>query len=367
MCGEAPGLGGASARAGQTRPSMAPDRGDSGHEAGRREDRVWQHPETERSGTRTVRVLGLRRRTPVHGSRDERIAAIARLQRGRVARRQLIDAGISSAAVARALAAGRLLPEHRAVYVVPGSETTTLGRETAALLAIRDGAVLSHHTAAVLWGLRLPAAADIHLLVAGGPAGAVRGVHVHRTQVLEADDARIVKALPVTSPARTLIDLAPHLTDRRLEFIIDQAIIERLVRPSQLRLALERLTHATGRGRMLELLDDGSRTTVTRSHAEERLLALIRAGGLPQPLVNTRVLGYEVDFYWPQARLVVEVDGFRFHATHQRFERDRAKDAVMQAAGIGTMRVTWRGLERDGTATIVRIGQAIALRGGLEG
>ncbi|MGZ4193324.1 MAG: type IV toxin-antitoxin system AbiEi family antitoxin domain-containing protein [Solirubrobacteraceae bacterium] len=298
------------------------------------------------------------------GSRDERIATIARLQRGRVARRQLVAAGISSAAVGRALTAGRLLRVHRGVYVVPGSETTTLGRETAALLAVRDGALLSHHTAAALWGLRLPVAEDIHVLVAGGPAAAVRGVQIHRTHALEPDDARIVKALLVTSPARTIIDLAPHLADRRLEFTIDQAITEKLVRPAQLRRALERLTHAAGRRRVLELLDDGTRTTITRSHAEERLLALVRDGGLPDPLVNTRVLGYEVDFYWPQARLVVEVDGFRFHSTHQRFERDRNKDAVLQAAGVGTMRVTPRGLEREGTAIVVRIGQAIALRGG---
>ena len=282
-----------------------------------------------------------------------------------MARRQLIAAGISSAAVGRALTAGRLLPEHRGVYVVPGSETTTLGRETAALLAVREGALLSHHTAAALWGLRLPAAEDIHLLVAGGPAALVRGVRIHRTHALEPEDARIVKALPVTSPARTIIDLAPHLADRRLEFTIDQAITEKLVRLSQLRRALERLTHAAGRRRVLELLDDGTRTTITRSHAEERLLALV-ARRVAEPLVNTRLLGYEVDFYWPQARLAVEVDGFRFHATRSA-ERDRRKDAVLQAAGIGTMRVTSRGLEREGTATVVRIGQAIALRGGPAG
>ena len=187
-------------------------------------------------------------------------------------------------------------------------------------------------------------------------------MRVHRTQTLATVDRRVCSGLPVTSPERTIIDLAPALTDRQLEFILDQALTERRVREPALRSALERLTHALGRSRVLALLGDTAHATVTRSRAEERLLALIRAARLPEPLVNARLAGYEVDFYWPGAGLVVEVDGLQFHATRPRLERDRRKDDALRSVGVDPMRFTARQVERDAVATIVRIGQALALR-----
>jgi very-short-patch-repair endonuclease len=167
----------------------------------------------------------------------------------------------------------------------------------------------------------------------------------------------------VTSPARTLIDLAAHLTDRQLEFASDQAITERLVDTRELTRALGLLTRAAGRSRIVALLGDSAHATVTRSRAEERLLAMIRAARLPEPLVNARLAGYEVDFYWPEARLVVEVDGFQFHSTRPRLERDRRKDDALHSLGVSTMRFTWRQLERDAVATLVAIAQALARAG----
>jgi very-short-patch-repair endonuclease len=311
-----------------------------------------------------VGVLGLRREIPVSGPRDRRITEIAEAQRGHVSRRQLLSAGIASNSIDRAVAAGRLHRRHRGVYRVGPDVGTPLAAETAALLAVRRGAVLSHHSAATLWGLRPQRDGIVHVLVPGGPAGPFAGVRVHRTKPFVAEDVRIRAALPVTSPARTIIDLAPDLTDRQLEFTVDQAITERLLRPADLRRALQRLTHATGRARLLDLLSgDGPHATVTRSWAEERLLALVRAAGLPEPLVNARVAGYEVDFYWPHARVAVEVDGFQFHSTRPRLERDRRKDDDLRDAGIAALRVTYRQLERAGVAAVVRIGQAIARAG----
>lgn len=320
-------------------------------------------PKTGEPGPWIVGLLGFRSGLTVEGSRDQRIAAIAARQRGYIARRQLLQAGIGYHAIARSVAAGRLHPRHRGVYAAGHGAEPPLGPATAALLALRDGAVLSHRTAAELWGLQRAVPLDglLHVVVKGNQAAALDGVRVHRTVSLDTADTRIRKGLPVTSPARTIIDLTPDLTDRQLELTVDQAITERLLRPAELRRALQRLTHATGRARLLDLLSgDAPHASVTRSRAEERLLALVRAAGLPEPLVNARVAGYEVDFYWPDARVAAEVDGFQFHSTRPRLERDRRKDDVLRDAGITAVRVTYRQLERAGLAAVVRIAQAIA-------
>jgi very-short-patch-repair endonuclease len=100
----------------------------------------------------------------------------------------------------------------------------------------------------------------------------------------------------------------------------------------------------------------------TRSEAERRLLALIRAAGLPPPRTNVHVGPYEVDFLWPAHRLVVEVDGFAFHSSRAAFERDRRRDADLQARGLRVTRVTWRQLEREPHAVVARLAAALALR-----
>jgi very-short-patch-repair endonuclease len=319
-------------------------------------DRVPESPEGDRSGTRTVPVLGLRRGLSVSGSRDERIAAVACTQRGFVSRRQLLAAGISTAAITRATAAGRLRPYHRGVYAVGHSAPVALGPETAALLAVRDGAALSHETAAAIWGLRSAAADLVHLVVEGGRAASLAGVQVHRASTV---DSRIHQGLPVTSAASTVVQLAAGLTDRQLEFLVDQVIVTGLASADEIRRLLHRQPSLTGRRRVLVLLDDRSHPTLTRSEAEELLLALLRQAQLPAPQVNARLHGYEVDFYWSAHRLVVEVDGFRFHSSRRAFEHDRRKDAALSAMGIATIRVTWRQLQHEPYAVIARIAQAL--------
>jgi very-short-patch-repair endonuclease len=106
-------------------------------------------------------------------------------------------------------------------------------------------------------------------------------------------------------------------------------------------------------------VDAYTTTTFTRSVAEERFLSLIRDSGLPQPLVNVRRHGYEIYFFWPEERVAVEVDGFAYHRTRGRFEGDRSRDAALRKAGITVIRVTWRQLERDATAVLVDVAQAL--------
>jgi very-short-patch-repair endonuclease len=146
----------------------------------------------------------------------------------------------------------------------------------------------------------------------------------------------------VTTPSRTVIDLAECVTDRELERALHESITRRLLNARRLRAELDQYRGRRGISRLRRLLENDGPSTLTRSEAEERFLALVRAAGLPAPGVNARILGHEVDFLWRDEGLVVEVDGFQFHSTRAAFERDRQRDAELQGAGLRVLRVTWR-------------------------
>jgi very-short-patch-repair endonuclease len=298
----------------------------------------------------------------VVGPRDRRIAQIAEAQRGRVARRQLLAAGISSSTIGWQLDRCRLFAVHRGVYAVGHTGAPPLGDETAALLAAGDSAALSHLSAAALWGMTAPAlGGDVIDIIAGADRRpSLRGVTVHRSRCLVAKDIRIRHGLPVTSPARTSLDIAELLPRRQMELAFDRAIVDKHMRHADVEELLGRTAGRRGGPILAELLARHGHPTMTRSEAEERMLALIRAADLPEPAVNARVRGYEVDFLWRQQCFAVEVDGFRFHSTRAAFERDRRKDADLRRAGVDTMRVTWRQLEEEPYALVARIAEALA-------
>ena len=273
-------------------------------------------------------------------------------QHGVVTARQLAAAGLTADAVRYRVKRGRLTRLHRGVYLaaLPAQFTA----EMAAVLACGAAAVLSHHAAAGVWGIRPLHPGPIDVTLARGQARKRRGIRVHRA----ADLARTSHyGIPITTPARTLLDIAAEVTPGDLARAVEQAQVLRLV-------TFDALAHAPnghrGGGALSQALADGHPASMTRSEAEARLLALIRAAGLPAPRTNTRVGGYEVDFLWPQQRLIVEVDGFAFHSTRRAFERDRLKDAVLQAAGHRVMRVTWRQIAGTAEAVIARLAAALA-------
>jgi very-short-patch-repair endonuclease len=294
------------------------------------------------------------------GTKSERIEQIARVQRGRVSRTQLLAAAIKHKAIARRVATGYLIRLHRSVFAVGHLAATSLGDETAALLACRHGAVLSHHTAAQIWGILRPGSGDrlIHITVKGERTTRLPNTTIHRTRHLHPRETRIHQRLPLTSPARTLLDLAPLLTLRELERALDQALINHLTSPTQIQ---ELLDSAPGRAgtTTLKALATRRTTTRTRSEAEERFLALTRAAELPNPEVNASLHGYEIDFLWRDRRLAVEIDGYAYHSTRAAFEHDRLKDAHLQASGFTTMRVTWMQLEHDRFALVARLARAL--------
>ncbi|HEX3690254.1 MAG TPA: hypothetical protein VHV28_11160 [Solirubrobacteraceae bacterium] len=300
----------------------------------------------------------------VSGDRDERIAAVAAYQRGRIARRQLEAIGVSSSSVAWRLSRARLFPSLPGVFVVGHNATVELGAETEALLSVRDGAALSHWSAAGLLGLWTPAPPEIEVVVDIWDGAARPGVNVHRSRILESHDVWIRSGLPVTSPSRTLLDIAVSATDRQLEIAFDRGIAERTVKLSHVRDLLARAGGHRGRARLAGLLErEHGASTMTESEPEERMLALIRQAGLPDPQVNFPFGTWRLDFYWPEARFAVEVDSYRFHSSHYRFERDRRKDNDLRRAKIEVMRIVGSEIKERSHALVADVARELTRRG----
>lgn len=289
---------------------------------------------------------------------DAVIARIAARQYGVVTRGQLAAAGVGRGSIDHRVAAGRLHRIHRRVYLVGHPVPPRFAREMAAALACGEGAALSHHTAASMWSLPCDDALEIDVTVPGRDPGTHPGIRTHRVRGLNPLDVRRCQRIQVTAPARTLLDLADVLPVRQLERAVNEAQIRRLVRPRQLLDVLERSLGRRGAGALRELLDN--RPAFTRSEAEARLLAVLRAAGLAPTAVNARIGPYEVDFLWRPNCLVVEFDGYAYHSNRAAFERDRTRDAELQARGYRVIRVTWRQLVAEPEAVITRIAQALA-------
>jgi very-short-patch-repair endonuclease len=267
--------------------------------------------------------------------------------------------------IASMLKAGRLRPEYRGVYVVGHSAPIPLGRETAALLAAGANAVLSGESAAELWGVKRPPRQDecVEMIVIGGRRTRSRnGILAHRSDLITPQDVRHRARLPVTSPEWTLLDLAARGTQRDAERAVDELLAQRLTSVTKLEQLLARTTGQKGHSLLAGVVAHQASSTITRSEAEERMLAMIRAAGLPPPELNARVCGYEVDFYWPAQRVAVEVDGYRWHSGAMAFERDRRKGNALTAAGIDLLRVTWNQMEREALAVIAGVARTLALR-----
>ena len=273
---------------------------------------------------------------------------VAARQRRVISYAQLRAAGATRSAVAHWTRAGRLHRWTRGVYLVGHPDPLPLAPETAALLATGPDAALCAATASGRWQVTEPATGLIHVLVAGRKPRPAAPIAVHLTATLDPRDVRILDGLPVTSPARTLLDLAAMVGRRDLHWAVEEARVRRLVTTADLVEQLERTPRRRGAGRLRDVItESAARTALTRSAAERRLLDLLRAAQLPAPETNVRVRGFEVDAFWREHRLVVEIDGFAFHSTRAAFERDRRRDATLQAAGLRVIRLTWRHLSDE--------------------
>jgi very-short-patch-repair endonuclease len=321
---------------------------------------VHQHPDPGLERTHQVWVLSVCALVSVSGTREQRIASVANLQRGRISRAQLLAAGISHGTVARMIARGELHREHPGVYAVGHLADMPLAREAAALLSCGEDAVLGYRSAAYPWGLLAQPAVPVEVIARHRQTRSRRGVTVHRSRTLLPRDATIRNGLPVTSCARTLLDLAAVMSPRQLEKAVDSALLNHLVTLAQLQDVLDRSIGRRGAHTLKRIAEREGPAAPTHEGAEERFLAVVRQSGLPQPEVNARIHGYEVDFLWRAQRVALEIDSWDFHRTRNAFERDRLKGARLSAGGLNVVRATGRQINDEPVAVVVRIAQTLA-------
>jgi very-short-patch-repair endonuclease len=281
-------------------------------------------------------------------------------QQGIVTRQQLLARGLTASAIDRLVRIGRLRVKHRGVYQI-GPAPLPRAAERAAALAAGGEARISHGSAARHNGLLRPDhyANGVEMTMPRGSSRKLKGVRIHRVRDLRDDEVTQVDGIPITTPARTLLDLAEVAPSRDVEQAYAAALRMKLVTPDAMREMVSR--HPAHRGAPLwrQLLAQHDAPAFTRSEAEEKLLELTRSARLPRPELNVVVLGYEVDFLWRKERVVVEVDGYAFHATPRAFVTDRRRDAELTAAGYRVLRFTWDDLDGDRLPVIARLAQAL--------
>ncbi len=264
---------------------------------------------------------------------DELVADLAGRQHGVVSRRQLLALGLGRRAIQRRVEGGRLHRVHPGVYAVGHPVLSQYGRWMAAVLAAGPGALLSHRSAAALWGIRPTARARVEVTTPKR-LHSRPGLHPHCT-VLPPDEMTTDQGIPVTTAPRTLVDLAAIIPPNELDRALNEAEIRRLEGPQEL---LKRYERKRGTATLRTLLLNARRSH--RSPTEAEFLDFIRTHAIPEPETNVVIEDYECDAVWRDARLIVELDGYATHGTRRAFKRDRARDRRLTARGWRTMRVT---------------------------
>ncbi|MHB1836325.1 MAG: DUF559 domain-containing protein [Solirubrobacteraceae bacterium] len=300
--------------------------------------------------------LGL---APAPAPRERSLATLASLQRGAVTRSQLLELGFSGSAIDRRVLRGALHPLLPGVYAVGHEMLAPLAAETAALLYIGDDCVLSHASAAAVWGLG-PAPAVVAVTRIGVTSRRQARLVVHRAEAIDIRDVTIHHGLPLTTPARTLLDRAAEVRISELERVLAEIRVQGLATDAELLAVLDRYSRRSGTGKLRALLRSERSPAMTRSEAERALRRLVSAAELPEPLFNVRLHGMQIDALWSAQRLAVEVDGYPFHGHRAAFERDRRRDQRLAAAGYTVIRITWRQLRDEPMAVAVRLAQALA-------
>jgi very-short-patch-repair endonuclease len=281
----------------------------------------------------------IRRRSQRHPT-DAEIAKRAHAQHGVITLAQLGALGLGPRGSEHRAATGRLHRLHRGVYSVesPGPH----GRWLAAVLACGEGAVLSHKSAADLWGLVADAGADVHVNVVTAGRRRRPGIALHRSTLSE-EDVTTRDGIPCTTLSRTLVDVAAMLSRHRLERAISIADEQGEFDLAAVREQLDRMRGQRGSaalGAVLARFDDSQ---PTRSVAETRFVGLVRRARLPSPEVNAWIPlaeggGYRPDFLWRDQRLIVEVDGRSHHSHRRAFAHDRRRDRRLLREGYATVR-----------------------------
>jgi very-short-patch-repair endonuclease len=271
--------------------------------------------------------------------KSARAWALARKQHWLLTRRQLLELGFSEAAIEHRLTSGRLCKAVRGVYVVGRPGLSPEARWMAAVLACGEGAALSHHSAAALWGIGAERRRLIEVSIRRRCRVRLLRIRARSRPSLPAGDVTTREGIPVTTPARTLVDLATEMGADELERCVNEADKRDLIDPEALRAALPGFRGERGAPALRELLDRQT-FALSDSDLEVFFRRIAKAAGLPMPRSKAWVNGFEVDFFWPRLGLVVETDGLHYHRTAAEQRRDRVRDQAHVAAGLTQLRFT---------------------------
>jgi very-short-patch-repair endonuclease len=268
---------------------------------------------------------------------------IAAAQHGVVTRAQLLAAGISEAAIQRAVRRGVLVPVYRGVYRVGHRAPSIEASYLAAVLACGEGALLSGRAAGYLLGLVKGSRPDPE--VTAPTERRIAGIRTKRSRSMDRRDAMVFRQIPVTTVPRTLIDLAAVLRVDQLARACHEAAVLYRTSPRDVEAVLSRTNRSGGTGNLRRVLRGDVR--VTLSTLERRFLELLREAGLPPPQTNRPAGGRRVDRRWPEQRLTVELDSYRYHHTRHAWEQDRRREREAHARGDEFRRYTYGDVFED--------------------
>jgi very-short-patch-repair endonuclease len=293
------------------------------------------------------------------------VAELAAKQHGVVARWQLLERGMGEDAVDHRLNAGRLHVVAHGVYAVGHSDLSLMGRWTAAALSSGERAVLSHRSAAALWGISSPRGGPTHVTIAG--RGRSSDLIRRHHGSLPDDEITVREGIPVTTVPRTVFDLAATSSTDEIEVAVRQVEFLRLYDRLSLLDLIERYPGRRGVARVraalarIEALPVGR----VRSPLETRFLPFLRRHRLPRPRLNDWIIvgerRFQVDCHWSGTGQVVELDSWQAHGSRSAFQEDRIRDRVLRTAGYGVTRISWRQLDDEPEAIASDLRQLLGI------
>ena len=306
-----------------------------------------------------------KRRNPSHisqppgwGRAAEAIVALSVRQHRNITRTQLLELGLAARAIDRSMASGRLHRVYAGVYSVGTPPVSALERAAAAVLACGPHAALSHRSAMTLWGFSKRWSAPFEVVVPGDRRP--HGIKVHRSRTLARRDTTKHLGIRVTTPARTFLDCAPELTAKARTRAVNDALLSHYLTKSALAEIVSRFPSSPAAALLRPFVSDPGGPT--RSELEDGFLEFCARFGLPRPETNAHVAGYLVDAWFPDERLIVELDSWDFHSSRTTFESDRDRDADTLLAGLATVRVTWRRMQDTAEAEATRLRKILRAR-----
>lgn len=289
------------------------------------------------------------------------LADLALAQHGVVSIEQLRSLGYSMQAVSRAVACGRLHRLHRGVYAVGHTDLSRRAKCLAAVKGCGEGALLSHWSAAWLWGLMPTRPIPIHVTTPIPRRGRL-GLTIHRSRTLAEEDRAMVDGIPVTSVPRTALDVAARVRRISVQRLLQRSEELALFDLPDFESVLARNKGHRGMKPLRREMAIYEPPPFTRSRLEERFFSLVLEYGLPRPATNYVEAGYELDVYWPELRFAVELEVYETHGSRLSFEEDPVRHEELKLAGVELIWVTGPRLDREPDRVMERVARLLEMR-----